>query len=99
MYTWYVDYIDIDNSVIDIDINSHCLHVGWGEISGYLCLNIVFFHQVHNQREGQIASSVLKGCKSGFVTYRNHVVKQAKLQLVVKCCFWLVMSYPIKIYS
>ena len=46
-----------------------------------------------------IASSVPKGCKSGFVTYRHHVVQQAKLQLVVKYCFWLVMFYPIKICS
>ena len=43
----------------------------------------------------EFASSVPKGCKSGFVTYWHHVVQQAELQLVVKYCFWLVMFYPI----
>ena len=47
----------------------------------------------------EFASSVPKGCKSGFVTYRHHVVQQAELQLVVKYYFWLVMFYPIKICS
>ena len=46
-----------------------------------------------------VASSVPKGSKCGFVTYRHHVMQQAKLQLVVKYCFWLVMFYPIKICS
>ena len=44
----------------------------------------------------EVASSVPKGCKSGFVTYRHHVMQQAKLQLVVKYCFWLVTFYPLK---
>ena len=47
----------------------------------------------------QFASSVLKGCKSGFVTYWHHVVQQAKLQLIVKYYFWLAMFYPTKICS
>ena len=42
------------------------------------------------------ASSVPKGCKSGFVTYRYHVVQQAMLQQVVKYCYWLVMFYRHK---
>ena len=39
-----------------------------------------------------ITASGPKRCKSGFVTYRHHVVQQAKLQLVVKYCFWLVIK-------
>ena len=54
---------------------------------------------VNNDQMVQFASSVPKGCKSGFVTYRHHVVQQAKLQLVVTYCFWLVPFYPIEICS
>ena len=45
------------------------------------------------------ASSIPKGCKSGFMTYWYHAVQPAKLQLVVKYGFWLSMFYLIKICS
>ena len=49
--------------------------------------------------EKQLRSRFFGAKRSGFVTYRHHVMQQAKLQLVVKYCFWLVMFYPIKICS
>ena len=42
------------------------------------------------------AASGSKGCKSDFVTFCYHVVRQARLQLVIKYFIWLAMFCPIK---